>query len=74
MDGVSSATATTGIAATLKAAATRAADGDYKASGPGHRVKDADGDYKPTPQVSASGGASPSGATMNAITQLTKGG
>ncbi len=70
----STAVAPTTLQSATKAAAARAADGDFKAPGPGHTVKDADGDYKPTPKASAGTPASTAGATLAALSSLTKGG
>ncbi len=50
----------------------RAADGDYKAAGPGRsKVKDSDGDYKPT---AAPAQSTSSNAVQAAVTGLKLGG
>ena len=54
-------------------APARAADGDYKAPGQGHAVKDSDGDYKPS-GAPASAAATSSSAVLAAVSALKKGG
>ena len=51
----------------------RAADGDYKAKGLGHEVKDADGDYKPM-NAATSAAASTASPTLLAVTSMQRGG
>ena len=74
MNKVSGPTAATDVTAFAKMANARAADGDYKTFGPGHRVKDTDGDYKAAPTPSRSGAASTAAPTLAALTSLSKGG
>ncbi len=51
----------------------RALDGDFKAPGRGHTVKDADGDYKPS-GAPASAASISSGSVLAAVASLKKGG
>lgn len=62
------------LLANQKAATARAADGDYKSPGAGHRIKDADGDYKPAPGPMASAPASVASTTQSALASLKLGG
>ena len=59
-------------AATAKMPA-RAADGDFKAPGRGHTVRDADGDYKPS-GAPGSAATTSSSAVLATVTGLKKGG
>lgn len=64
----------TSLQGSLKAGSVRAADGDYKAPGAGHMIKDSDGDYKPTLKVSAGAAAATASGSLAAVTMLSKGG
>jgi uncharacterized membrane protein YkoI len=71
---VSAISAAPAAAAAPQAAPARAADGDYlKANAQTSRIKDNDGDYKPTAAAS-SPAASSSGGVQAALTQLKTGG
>jgi hypothetical protein len=71
---VSSLTASTPVAAAVVPQTQgRNASGDFNKPGPGHMVKDADGDYKPG-GAPTSPAATSSRAVLAAMASLTKGG
>lgn len=74
MTSVASHSPIANMQATIKAANSRAMDGDYKTAGVGHAVKDSDGDYKATPTAGTGAAARTASSTLAAVMSLSKGG